>query len=648
MKYQPHVDGLRAVAVFAVILFHFDHRILPGGFLGVDVFFVISGFVITKSILHQLSNNKFSLRNFYIRRILRLSPLLLFMILLVTPVSWYMLPPWPYQDYGQSLVSTILYASNFLFYIEGGYFDTPGLEKPLFHIWSLSVEEQFYLLFPVTFYAFYRIFRDQQYPIPIALISLLSLIGFLVSGINEAFYFTWLRIWEFGVGFLAATLPHYRKSQSDNLLSLMGLLIIILLFQYLVGGQKIATLLIVLGSYLVITYSSYKTISWSFLTTRSIVFVGIISYGLYIWHYPILSFYRIYSESQKIAIHHALVLFLVIFSISILTWLLIERPFRGQSKLYNIPQKTGLLIIFLVSILLLIFGIHAHVSGGYPDRFKLSKIQNKYLNTALPMPNRKICHAGQADIKIDKPCVWGGDNVSYAVLGDSHAAELAYSLGKIVKDKDQGVMQLSRTGCRPTFESNYDACSIWMNNAVRFLEQKDYIKTVIISFNINAALFGGHYDTYPSLPDQHTDSYRNSLMQEFFSMTSKLAESKNIIIAFQAPELPKYMDYLIYRLDNSLSDIAGVEVDWWNKRAKYFYTQSKIFDEKVGFIDPANIFCDNNFCYAGKKGVSYYYDHNHMSVAGALEIAREALKVEECIKDNLTRASRGQPTRCFF
>src|SRR5210317_102408 len=328
--YRPEIDGLRAIAVSAVILYHAQITILgqrpfKGGFIGVDIFFVISGYLITSIILKELvTTGSFSFKHFYQRRIRRILPALLFVILASLPLAWMYLIPSSFVDFSKSILYSLGFSSNFYFHYSGQIYGAEsGLLKPFLHTWSLSVEEQYYILFPIFLLVSFKFFRKY-------LIHILIL-GFVISlGLAEwtsrnypsaSFYFIHTRMWELLAGSILAyfeiTSGHRSKNKILNLiLPTLGLLLIghsILFFNDKMFHPSFYTLSPIIGVCLIIWFSNKDELITKVLSTKLFVGIGLISYSLYLWHYPIFAYYNIIFFYDKNYYHLFIILFLIFF-----------------------------------------------------------------------------------------------------------------------------------------------------------------------------------------------------------------------------------------------------------------------------------------------------------------------------------------------
>jgi len=374
VKYRREIDGLRAIAVVPVVLFHAGFEVASGGFVGVDVFFVISGYLITTILLKELAEDRFSILGFYERRFRRILPALIFVILCCFPAAWLLMTPSQMSDFSQSVAAVSVFSSNFLFWLQSDYFAPAAETYPLLHTWSLAVEEQFYIIFPPFLYLAWRYGWTKSF-ITILVIAFGSLLlsewGWrTVPAAN--FYLAPFRAWELLFGSIAAFLFHRHRVPGNSLLSAVGLAAILasILFydeSYPIPG--LYGLLPVGGTLLIILFGQSGTITAKVLGTRVLVAIGLVSYSAYLWHQPILAFARIAAlDTSDLTLMSALSV--LSFALAAFSWRFIEQPFRGKRPF--LASRTALLSASAVSIVAFaaIGGI-GYVMKGYPDRLEL-------------------------------------------------------------------------------------------------------------------------------------------------------------------------------------------------------------------------------------------------------------------------------------
>ena len=429
IKYRPDIDGLRAIAVIFVILFHsqislFGIQLFKGGFIGVDIFFVISGYLITSILLKELYlKKKIDFYYFYQRRIRRLIPALLVVMMFSTLIASIYLPPSRFVEFSKSILYSLGFSSNFFFYFSGlNYFEFEGLFLPFLHTWSLSVEEQYYILFPVLLFIFFNYGKKNLFIILI----FIFLISFFLAEFgsrnlqNSTFYFLHSRMWELLAGSILAYLKiniskQVQSKYSSNYIPFIGLLMIflslILFYDEKVRHPSFFTLLPVIGTCLIIWFGEEKIdIVSKILSTKLFVGIGLISYSLYIWHFPIFSFVKISGlVSGNIMLKLLLIVFT--FTISGLSYYFIEKKFRNK----DIQFKNLFLIVVITSIIIIFSNLNVINNQGFPNRYDNLKLVNKNYNVdnfalaekSIPQENRKKKEFEPSKIKI-------------LIIGDSH------------------------------------------------------------------------------------------------------------------------------------------------------------------------------------------------------------------------------------
>ncbi len=368
-RHRADIDGLRAVAVIPVLLFHADVSGFDGGFLGVDVFFVISGFLITSILLGQAELGRLSITGFYNRRIRRIFPALFVLLAITTLIAAVLFTPSAFERYGRSLVATTLFSSNILFFLESGYFDAASHEKPLLHTWSLAVEEQFYLVWPLLIWAFIH-FGAKRY------LHLFLLAGVAASfalaavlplwSIEATFYLPFTRAWELGLGaLLAINPPKAPVGRLRDLVCAAGLLAIVLAIVTFNDSTPLAAAsgLACLGTAILIAYNNEKTIAARLLSLRLCVGIGLISYSLYLWHWPLLAFAHYYYSAPP-ALGLRLALLALATSLAWASYIFVEKPLRRSG-----PPRDAFIASIAVMAVLLAAGLAIIASRGFPQRF---------------------------------------------------------------------------------------------------------------------------------------------------------------------------------------------------------------------------------------------------------------------------------------
>ena len=441
MKYRPEIDGLRALAVLPVILFHAGNELFSGGFVGVDIFFVISGYLITTILVEDIENNRFSIVSFYERRARRILPALFFIMFTCIPFAWMWMLPSQMKDFSQSLVAVSLFASNILFWLESGYFEASAEEKPLLHTWSLAVEEQYYLLFPIFLLLTWRFGKNRVF----WMIAVLAAISLALSewGLRNTpvanFYLATTRAWELLAGSLAAFVVSKRGVQSNNALSAVGLGAIgfaIFAYDENTPFPSVYALVPVAGVVLLILFADKETHVARFLSAKVFVAIGLISYSAYLWHQPLFAFARIRlikNPSYEIL----LLLSVISLVLAFFTWKYIEKPFRKRGALY--ASKASLSALTLAGLTFFtVLGFAGITSDGFEERFPM--IANGDVNSSdfydymdsryVDCEPREIA-AEALEWKGVLRCKQTREGASdWVLLGDSHAEHLFLGLAE--------------------------------------------------------------------------------------------------------------------------------------------------------------------------------------------------------------------------
>ena len=425
-NYRPEIDGLRAVAVLPVILFHSGWTLFSGGYVGVDIFFVISGYLITTILLRDKLDNTFSISKFYMRRARRILPLLFTVMTVCILAAWFLMLPWELKNFSQSLISTTLFSSNILFWQEVGYFQMGTELKPLLHTWSLAIEEQFYLFFPFVF-IFFGYAKRTRLLLAIIPICLLSL---LVSEWGSVYHPTanfWLipsRIWELLMGAICAIVLSKWELKENNVIALLGLVFIVIsivLFNESTRWPSLYTLLPVVGSSMVILFSGKSTYVSRLLSIRVLVGIGLLSYSAYLWHQPLFAFGKLYSEIYSVKLLMPTMM-VIIFPLSYFSWKVIERPFRSpKSALYNPRICVPVLVIWGLCIIGL--GIAGIVTNGAEKRYSG---HDKYLASLDEDQYVRYVTENSINLKLSEYRDQSLKNI--LIIGDSYAQDVVNAM----------------------------------------------------------------------------------------------------------------------------------------------------------------------------------------------------------------------------
>ena len=435
MVYRKEIDGLRALAVIPVILFHAGFKGFSGGFIGVDIFFVISGYLITSIILNDKKEGKFSIVQFYERRARRILPALFFLILCTLPFAYFWMIPHQLEEFGLSIISTVFFVSNVYFWRHSDYFDGAVESLPLIHTWSLSVEEQFYLIFPIFLILIYSLKRRWT----VSILLLIFLISFVITEWgwrNEPlanFYLSPSRAWELMLGSLCAffLLSPRNFSKLKEPLAWLGAILLILSF-FLIDNStpfpSYFSLLPTVGTALLIMFAFGNTSVGKILSIRPLVFLGLISYSLYLWHQPIFVFSRMKNLGEFDSYIYFLLILLSVL-MAYLSWKFIEKPFRNRE---NFSRKSIFLLSAVFILALSTIGFISYKTEGF-NELKLSTIPEERKRFVLDFRSYQaqrdsLWKSYAEDHIIDSPFDLESKKIKILIMGDSLSQDLYMSL----------------------------------------------------------------------------------------------------------------------------------------------------------------------------------------------------------------------------
>jgi len=676
VKYRREIDGLRAVAVLLVIIYNagftvFGDTLFAGGYVGVDVFFVISGFLISSILLREMEEIQFTFIGFYDRRARRILPVLFLVMFATLPFAWRSMLSDPFKDYAQSILSSTLFTSNFLFWMEGDYGNQAGEFKPFIHTWSLSIEEQFYVFFPIVLLWCVKLAKKY--------ITLIFIVGILISLVlaegtifnpNTKFYLLHTRLWELLAGALLAKFSFSNsKIKSSYLYMLMpfvGLSLIIyaaISFGPATNHPGLITLIPVVGSMLIIQFGGKDDWISRILSTKAFVGVGLISYSLYLWHYPIFAFSRIMSTTEITDIDKFKYIILS-FVLAMISWRFVEQPFRNKK---TFPRKKLFSILFISSAVFVIFGSWGHFSNGYPDRLPaffrhIDKMPKPFL-----VINGKNC---RDIINFSNPvkdaCVLGGSasGRNWVLVGDSHMSFIQSAMWEAVEKRNENLTLLTQGGC--LYVQGTELVS--QKNEVQFYckaEFNDKRRKRILSIGKSIVVVGGRYplyltgkyfgnfeggvetgDDYPKIVPvgklwTMDESERvNQVIKLFQKSIEELLESKHkVVLLYPIPEVewhvPNTLKNHYYKKGPFFTDWIrekGLTIPYeaFKERTMSSYRMLDSIEDHPNLlrIYPEDIFCAKvqGRCSTHDATNIYYKDHAHLSLSGGRLLFERIMK----------------------
>ncbi|TDR77868.1 acyltransferase family protein [Paludibacterium purpuratum] len=640
IKYRPEVDGCRGLAISLVILFHYFPRVLSGGFVGVDVFFVISGYLITSLIIIDLNTNSFSFFNFYFRRIRRIFPSLVTVIFCCIIGGWFALTLDEFSSLGKYVAWSSVFLSNFLLLSEHGYFDVAAVLKPFLHLWSLAIEEQFYLIWPFFLFTIFR------YRFGILFLAILVGGSYFLNVHNiktnpsSDFYMPFTRFWELGIGSILSwaqmSRDHLTKDAllnfksihltrpANEALGLIGLALILFSAIFFSDSDafpgKIA-LLPTLGTALLIGSSQSTFLGRKIFASRLPVLLGKVSYPLYLWHWPLLSFMVIMS-GDRVPAEVRFVVMLVALTLSILTYRLIEIPCRFHGSL---RKNSGILILSMA--ILGLTGLYINQKSGSV----LGKFDpiNPWQGTS---PFGGVTHDRDCDEKFPQfskyhRCLVSKENSApnIVIIGDSHSAHFYSALAE--KYSNQNVMNIDYQGCLPFTGTRSPECAQAVSETYNFLTTSSSIHTVYLAGFWHHLLVGGFIKDVigGGILNHWSENYASNFEHDGFHLIKRLLDSgKNVVFIRDIPDLDFFPSECIHfrpvetfwkvrepcAMDRRNYEAREAQADQLITKLLAQYPEVKV-------LNPRDLLCDKNYCYAIMGGKLLYHDRHHLSLFGS-------------------------------
>ncbi|WP_338508145.1 acyltransferase family protein [Pseudomonas poae] len=638
LAYRRDIDGLRAIAVLAVVLFHFGVPGVTGGFVGVDVFFVISGFLITSIIWRERQAGRFSFVEFWARRARRILPALFVMIVATLVAGWFLLAPKDYEELGRAAHYQVIFTSNLLFARQHGYFEAASDIKPLLHTWSLAVEEQFYILFPLLLTLLSSRLKHWRLALfGVLLVSFGMSVWAVEHEPQKAFFLLHLRAWELLAGAMLAVMPAREWRASPALaqcvsLAAMGLILIAVFgFDSHTAFPGATALLPVLGVVGLI-WANGQQYTWvgRLLSSRLMVGLGLISYSWYLWHWPVFV-YANYAAVDGLSATELGGLMLLSLVLGYLSWRFVETPFREKRLL---ATRKALLVAAAVGILSIgLTGVALRKADGVPSR--LSEQALRYAKAKKWSPELMACMADKDTPDERLFCHFGPKNpaVSALVWGDSHATALIPALEIGAEKHDISLMEASFAGCVPLDGLENIARCAHFNRRVEKAMSEQPISDVVLAARWSLYLYGQMSgDKEHALKDPSTGQYVRAVAEQRFAdgMRERIkglrAAGHRVWLVKEVPLQEIIVPYRLSRLAmmHRPVDREGLPVAKHLAREAFI---SQLFDELaaadsgVRVLDPAPQLCGaDGLCRVELNGRALYTDDNHLSDVGARHI----------------------------
>ena len=636
--YRPDIDGLRAVAVLSVVIFHAFPEYLGGGFIGVDVFFVISGFLITSLILREQKEERFSLRHFYARRIRRIFPALSLVLGFGLIAGWICLNFMEYKQLTKHTGSSAIFITNFMLLREAGYFDNAADTKPMLHLWSLAIEEQFYLAWPLVLMFFKRLPR---WLFPVLVVLLLSSLTYSLSlvfkgDLEHDFYSPLSRSWElllgaslaFGVSRQAAIPTAWR-----NMAGWVGFVLIFMSACFLDKSMPFPgywALPPTLGAALILFAGMQSNVNRALLASRPLVAIGLISYPLYLWHWPLLSFARI-LESQTPGPELHLALVLMSFILAWGTYRFIEKPIRFSDRY---PRAVLWLGLWMVAVLLMSHAVNRLDGLKFRHHGMLNADPTTLVVGAERGTLQPTCSLAPEDMHLFKWCFNDGKTSppNHALIGDSKGEALVYSLIRR-SPADHGwlmlgpinILRADNDAGRAAFsalEGNPNLQVIVMANALRGLFPLDGDTGLIANSAIDMEAI-----------DQMVAAYTRKI-------TQWQSLGKRVVFVIDNPTLPdpnscitggltpfESLNKVLRRAENPYCKLKYSDHIKGTAPFQQFITKLKLANPALLVYDPLPLLCDipADMCTIERDGKFLYSYGDHISDHAGMLIADQLL-----------------------
>lgn len=631
--YRSDIDGLRAVAVLSVVVHHLSADFLPGGYVGVDVVFVISGYLITGIISREMAEGRFSFLRFYERRTRRIFPALFAMLALTLIASYWVLLPSDLISTLRGALGTLFFSSNIVFWrdLARGYFAaTDASLNPLLHTWSLSVEEQFYLLFPVLLLLCYRYARN--YTILVLLLcgiaSLVSAALLLKSKGVAVFFLSPFRAWELLVGSLLAlnAVPLLKSRFIREAAASIGLLAIaasLVLYDTETPFPGLSALVPVLGTAAIIhAGASGDSVMGRVLSLRPLTYLGLISYSLYLWHWPIIVLAR-YASGMEPLTHQLHWLFLVSLLMASLSYHFVEQPFRRgltvtRRQLFAAATActVGMTAWFAVGLM----------QGGQPHRYKDAVLQLDAART--PEIPFKDC----SDRPVEKACQIGNSDSSPSVFvwGDSHVLAWAPALDEVLAQRDVSATLATHSACPPLLgvsSKSRAACQRQNLDVESYLKANPAVRTVVLS-----AYWSTYFREGGPLAIEEAGTSKDGILAAATALDTTisrlLSQGLNVVVIGPVPVYDQSVP-LVLALERATGNrwLTVSATEQWSKHRTFFEIARSVKWEgsnSFRLLDPIEWFCTPT-CALGKDVVSWYRDSHHLNVAGAKAMVSQLL-----------------------
>lgn len=632
-SFRNDINGLRAWAVIAVALYHFSVPGFAGGFVGVDVFFVISGFLMTQIIISGMDTQSFSFWNFYTARANRIIPALLALCITLMISGWFWLPTIDYRKLGTHVATSIAFFSNIKFWNEAGYFDSDSHDKWLLHTWSLSVEWQFYILLPLAIAIIWRFFGKQSVKwafLGAGVISFAFSIYLTHRSQGAAFYLLSTRAWEMLAGGLVWWLTAQRtfEERTARAMEILGLAMIVFSIEFFDAGTAWPSgyaAFPVTGAML--TLAAHRRNS-PFTTNVIAQRLGNSSYSIYLWHWPIVVLFT-YAGIQH-ETYWIVVGLLISVTLGELSFHWIENPARKWPSALGLKNNIALIGVSVIATGSMAVGVRYQ---NIENRIQvdIESAANESLNVK---PRRDECLTRSGDES--RSCIYGGDNIKAIVIGDSHADAITTSVQAALYDKNEGIVDWSYVSCptisgihiTPQDPSSGEDCYGFNEWAISNLKKYSSDIPLIIVNRTTAYVFGDHNHKghaqkllayFSKTYDTPTREYLDEFKERLVDTACGIAKERPVYLVRPFPEMMVNVPKTIARsLIFGKAEEVSISIDDYYKRHAFVWSVQDEAARRCGvrILDPLPFLCNEGRCWGSKNGRPLYYDDDHLSEYG--------------------------------
>jgi len=616
-QYRPDIDGLRSIAILSVLLHHLNAELLPGGFIGVDIFFVISGYLITTQIYKEILNRSFSIKQFYKRRINRIVPALATVTVVTLCVGFVLLSPADLELLTKSAIFSITGLSNLFFWREyGNYFASNSAEAPLLHTWSLGVEEQFYLFWPLLLVLLVKV--SGRYVLGFLAIFLLG--SFFISeagtriAMSASYYILPTRFFELLIGsFLALLNTRYqpKNTRQSSISFLAGMTLIagsLIWIDKASSFPGVNALWPCLGSALLIWSGQYHCLLHRSLTNRPMVFVGLISYSLYLWHWPLIAFFNYLDIDVDLVSGTSI--FAIALLLAWLSWKFVETPMRQRGA--NLPiYKVFIQRLAIPATAFMLMNLAVTYSNGFPQRFDPQVALLEAALAAKPNVLRNGCHVPTAmyDMPPNKKCTIGASKqqLDGILIGDSFANHFTGMIDVLALNSEISLMDYTMDGCPPIIGFNTGKVAAY---AERCIKRNKMAYAKIASEHYSQVVLAGNWPTNEDLTNPLSHS-----------IDAILATGAKLTIVLSNASIPNASSCSIRKIMYGTQK----QCEGLKKAEPYYFENIRSKYPMIQFLDPNTVICQDERCRPVVDNVLLYRDDAHLNDIGSRLVGRNLL-----------------------